>query len=387
MNQSSLARFDSAQIIELNRPDDLFRNVYGVLGVPVDASDMETVLRRVDAAAERAEPFHISTVNLNWLIISQSDETFREFLSASDLSTADSITVVWLARLLGASIKQRVTGADIFEALKSMRDPTNPLKVFLLGGLEGVAAKAHRSLNAEADGIESTGFLSPGFGSVDELSANSIIDAINSSNADFLVAAMGAKKGQAWLHKNQHRIQIPIRAHLGATMNFQAGTVKRAPLWIQKWGFEWLWRIKEEPHLWRRYWHDGTVLLRLLLTRIIPFVILTNWYRPTHKGKELRIERADDQKSVILNVSGAADFENVEQAALFFKDAVAASKDVVINFAGTSVIDARFIGLLLMLDKQLKSEQHKLALTGMSSQVERLFCLSGFEFLLSPQQS
>jgi N-acetylglucosaminyldiphosphoundecaprenol N-acetyl-beta-D-mannosaminyltransferase len=265
-----------------------------------------------------------------------------------------------------------------------MRDPTNPLKVFLLGGPEGVAAMAHRSLNAEADGIECTGSLSPGFGSVDELSTSSIIDAINSSNADFLVAAMGAKKGQAWLQKNQHRIQTPIRAHLGATMNFQAGTVKRAPLWIQKWGFEWLWRIKEEPHLWRRYWHDGSVLLRLLLTRIIPFVVLTNWYRPTDKGRELRIDRAENEKSVILNVSGAANFENVVQAALFFKDAVVASKDVVINFAGTSVIDARFIGLLLMLDKQLKSAQHKLALTGMSPRIERLFCLSGFEFLLSP---
>ena len=118
-----------------------------------------------------------------------------------------------------------------------MRHPTNPLKVFLFGGPEGVAAKAHKNLNAETDGIECTGSLSPGFGTVDEMSTSSIIEAINSSNADFLVAALGAKKGQAWLRKNQDRIQIPIRAHLGATMNFQAGTVKRAPAVDAKMGF------------------------------------------------------------------------------------------------------------------------------------------------------
>jgi N-acetylglucosaminyldiphosphoundecaprenol N-acetyl-beta-D-mannosaminyltransferase len=384
MNESSLARLEIDSAVELSRPDDLTREVYGVMGVPVDVSNMETVLRRVDAAAERAEPFHISTINLNWLIISQFDEAFREFLSVSDLSTADSITVVWLARLLGAPIKERITGADIFEQLKSMRDSTNPLKVFLLGGPEGVAAKAHRNLNAESDGIECTGSLSPGFGTVDELSTNSIIEAINSSNADFLVTSMGAKKGQAWLRKNINRIQIPIRAHLGATMNFQAGTVRRAPVWVQKWGFEWLWRIKEEPHLWRRYWHDGTVLLRLMVTRIVPFIILSKWLqlRCESKDKDLRIERDEDQKSVILSIKGIASGRNVGEAIRYFQDAALTAKDVAINFAGTRLIDARFIGLLLMLDKQLKGQQLRLTFTGISPQIERLFYLSGFEFLL-----
>lgn len=385
MNESSLTKFEIDSAVDLSQPDDLTREVYGVMGVPVDVSDMETALRRVDAAAGRAEPFHISTINLNWLIISQSDEKFREFLTISDLSTADSITVVWLARLLGAPIKHRVTGADIFEALKSMRNSTNPLKVFLLGGPEGVAAKAHRNLNAEVDGIDCTGSLFPGFGTVNEMSTTSIIDAINSSNADFLVASLGAKKGQAWLRQNQDRIQTPIRAHLGATLNFQAGTIKRAPVRLQKWGLEWLWRIKEEPHLWRRYWHDGTVLLQFLITRIVPLIILSKWHRlrSERKVKDLRIERSEDDKSVILSIKGFATGPNAGKAARYFQDAVTAAKDVIINFSGTRLIDARFIGLLLMLDKQLKSQQHRLTLTGTSPQIEKLFYLSGFKFLLS----
>ena len=385
MNESSIADFDVGTAVDLSRPDDFTREVYGVLGVPVDLIDMNTSLRRIDAAAARAKPFHISTVNLNWLIISQSDKKFREFLSISDLSTPDSITVVWLARLLGAPIKERITGADIFEQLKTMRDPANPLKVFLLGGPDGSAAKAHSNLNADPDGIECTGSLYPGVGTVDEMSSNSIIDAINLSDADLLVTSMGAKKGQAWLRKNKDRIQIPIRAHLGATINFQAGTVKRAPTWVQKWGFEWLWRIKEEPHLWRRYWHDGTVLLRLLVTRIFPFIILSKWLqlKLESKDKDLRIKRIDDPKSVILSLNGIAAGQNVGETARHFQDAVLGAKDVVINLAGTRLIDARFIGLLLMLDKQLKSQQLRLTFTGISPQIERLFYLSGFKFLLN----
>ena len=86
--------------------------------------------------------------------------------------------------------------------------------------------------------------------------------------ADFLAVSLGAKKGQLWLHRNHQRLTVPVRAHLGVTVNFQAGTVKRAPPRLRAWGLEWLWRIKEEPHLWRRYAHDGWVLLGLIFTRV-----------------------------------------------------------------------------------------------------------------------
>src|SRR5207244_10946213 len=104
------------------------------------------------------------------------------------------------------------------------------------------------------------GVLDPGFGSVEEMSRDHIIDKVNAGAADFLAVSLGAKKGQLWLHRNHQRLTIPVRAHLGVTVNFQAGTVKRAPLRLRAWGLEWLWRIKEEPHLWRRYAHDGRVL-------------------------------------------------------------------------------------------------------------------------------
>jgi len=228
------------------------------------------------------------------------------------------------------------------------------------------------------------GSFYPGFCTVDELSTDSILDRINSSNADFLVAALGAKKGQAWLLRNHDRLQIPVRVHMGAAISFQAGKIKRAPAGMRKWGLEWLWRIKEEPKLWRRYWDDGMVLLQLLLTNVLPLVILTRWQRLRwgRKASDLLIKRTENHKSVILTINGGAIAQNAGIALPYFQEAAAAEKDVVINFADTRLIDARFFGLLIMLNKILKKQQLHLTFTGISPRIARLFRLHGFAFLL-----
>ena len=124
------------------RADDLQRNAYGVMGIPIDVVDMTTALRRIETAAASGQPFLMSTVNLNFLVTSRSDAEFRESLLLSDLCTADGMPVVWIARLLGIPISERVAGSDIFDALKSSKNTTRPLKVFLFGGARGAAAAA-----------------------------------------------------------------------------------------------------------------------------------------------------------------------------------------------------------------------------------------------------
>ena len=116
--------------------------------------------------------------------------------------------------------------------------------------------------NADSQGrlrLNCVGTMDPGFCEVSEMSQDHVMDTVNSSGADFLVLSLGAKKGQLWLQRNHHRITIPIRAHLGAAVNFQAGLIRRAPPIVRAWGFEWLWRIKEEHYLWKRYRDDGVV--------------------------------------------------------------------------------------------------------------------------------
>jgi len=375
--------FADTDVVSLSQ-NDLTREVYGVMGIPIDAVDMATVLRRIESAVSTRTPFFISTANLNFLVASQFDAEFRTSLLLSDLCTADGMPIVWIARLLGVPIRERLAGSDLFEALKSKSDPTNPIKIFLFGGAEGVAAAACKKLNSEGCGMCCVGSLYPGFTTVDEMSSDAIIGSVNSSNADVLAAALGAKKGQAWLLRNHDSIHIPIRAHLGATIGFQAGTVKRAPARLQKWGLEWLWRIKEERQLWKRYWADGMVFLQLLLTRVVPLVAIMQWSRLKRyrQAQDLAIERVDDQNSITLSLNGFAVVQNIGQAIASFQDAVVGTKDIVINFSNTGHIDARFLGLLSMLNKQLGKRRLKLTCARVPRRVERIFRLSGFQFLL-----
>ena len=94
----------------------------------------------------------------------------------------------------------------------------------------------------------------------ENISDPALLDQINGSKADFLLVALGAQKGQAWLMANRHKLTVPIVSHLGATLNFLAGTVRRAPAGLQRLGLEWLWRIAQEPYLAARYLMDGTHL-------------------------------------------------------------------------------------------------------------------------------
>ena len=338
--------------------DDLARDAYCLLGLPIDALDMPTILRRIDEAAARRTPFLISTPNLNFLVNSLSDPIFRETVLDSDLCPADGMPIVWIARLIGVPIKQRVSGSDIFEALKQPDRCRRRLKVFLFGGAEGVAAEAARTLNAVPSGLSCVGTLYPGLGSVDEMSQDRMIDKVNASEADFLAVSLGARKGQLWLHRNHRRLTIPVRVHLGAAINFQAGTVKRAPAWLQSCGLEWLWRIKEEPHLWRRYAHDGWALLGLIFTRVFPLAVANRWSRFKSQcwPRDLSIKRAPNHDSVTIGLSGDATERHIAEAITGFRETLTGTnKNVVIDLSRTRVIDGRFFGLLLMLRKRLKA--------------------------------
>jgi N-acetylglucosaminyldiphosphoundecaprenol N-acetyl-beta-D-mannosaminyltransferase len=365
--------------------DDLARNVYCILGVPIDAVELLEVVRRIYVAITDAAPFLISTVNVNFLVNSAVNAEFRNSVLLSDLCPADGMPIVWIAQLLGIPIKHRVAGSDIFDALKAASRSARPLRVFLFGGRQGVAATAARALNDKQGGLRCVGSIYPGFDSVDDISGDAIIDEINSSHADLLVVALGAAKGQAWLLRNHHRLRLPVRSHFGAAVNFAAGTLKRAPLILRQLGFEWMWRIKEEPHLWRRYGDDAGALLRLLITRVLPLAVVARWQRlAINKPQELRIdETQQDESAVTLRLSGDATVQHLQKAIFYFRRTLAARKRLIIDMSSTRRIDARFFGLFLMLTKQLNSKNAALKFIGISPRLARLFRLNGVEFLLS----
>jgi N-acetylglucosaminyldiphosphoundecaprenol N-acetyl-beta-D-mannosaminyltransferase len=361
--------------------DDFGRRVYCVLGIPVDAIDMTAALHAIEAAAGGREPFLLSTANLNWVVTSRSDPEFRESLLDSELCTADGMPIVWIARLLGLPIENRVSGADLFENLRTAKRGARPLTVCLFGGAAGVAAVAAEKINAKSHGLRCVDSIDPGFGTIEEMSCDALLTHVNASGADFLAVSLGAKKGQLWLQQNRDRLRSPVRAHLGAVVNFQAGSLRRAPRYLQSWGLEWLWRIKEEPHLWRRYWNDARVLMALLVKRVLPLAVATYIRPATHEDFTISTKQSSD--ALVIRLSGSATERHVDKAITCFRNAVASRNEITVDLSAASVIDARFFGLLLMLRKQLKRQRGRLTFIGASRRVAKMFRYNELSFLLT----
>jgi N-acetylglucosaminyldiphosphoundecaprenol N-acetyl-beta-D-mannosaminyltransferase len=212
------------------------------------------------------------------------------------------------------------------------------------------------------------------------MSTKDIIGKINGSGADLLAVFLSAKKAQAWLLRNHDELQVPVRGQFGATINYHAGTVRRAPVFVQNVGCEWLWRIKEEPYLWRRYLRDGLLLIGLLMVRALPTAI--DLWRRHGDTEKLSLRSREKDGSVAISLIGHATKTHAAEAVACFRGVLTKRRNVVIDFSETKTIDSRFFGLLLMLKKELANSGRSLSCAGSSKRITRLFYLHGFAFLL-----
>lgn len=362
-------------------PADFDRNVNCLLGLPFDAVDMAAAVDRVRSAAHGGKPCFLFTPNLNFLAACRHDPAFRASVINSDLNIIDGMPLVWVARLLGLPIRTRVAGSDLFEALCRTSEP--PVTVFFFGGASGVAERAAKHLNARQGGLRCVGFECPGFGSIAAMSSPGIIERINASGAQFIVVALGARKGQAWIEHNRHRLAAPVVSHLGAVINFVAGTVSRAPGWLRLLGLEWLWRIREEPGLWRRYAQDGAVLLRLLGTRVLPHYL--HLQRKRVSAEDLaaaRVELSGRHGLVTLTCRGHWSSDNLDRLRPFLRRAAAEGCDIELMLAETDSIDSAVVGLLMIASGMQQRRGKQLRLVGLSRQLRNVLRWQCAEYLL-----
>lgn len=329
-------------------PPDFSRDVFCVLGLPFDAIDEAQATSTIRHAAHNGTRCFFSTPNLNFAIQALSDPEFRASVLQSDLSVADGWPIAAIARLLRIPLPGRVAGSGVFERLRRTHPSAGPLSVYFFGGPEGAGQAARERLNADAGGLTGVGFHAPGFGSVEQMSTAPVIEQLNAAQPDFLVVALGAKKGQAWILRNLARLDAPVIGHLGAVINFTAGTVARAPQWVQRLRLEWLWRVKEEPDLWRRYVDDGLALMRLLATRVIPAAVSSRTLRMSpDTPAATHAEVAHEQ--TLLQLSGSWTHANAQPLRTLFHEQAARETPVAIDLGRVEYIDAAAIGLLSLL--------------------------------------
>jgi N-acetylglucosaminyldiphosphoundecaprenol N-acetyl-beta-D-mannosaminyltransferase len=359
------------------------RNLHWILGIPFDATSLENAVDAVRQAAASGERLFISTPNLNFLINSQRDPVFASSVVHSDLSLPDGMPIVWLARLFGMPIRERVAGSSLFEALNqtSTSDEQKPLRIFFFGGPEGAGQAASEAINSGGGAMECAGFFSPGFGSVADMSTQATIDRINQSAADFLVVALGASKGQAWIEHNLPRLKPPVISHLGAVINFVGGSIKRAPAWVQKLGLEWAWRVKEEPSLWKRYWSDGLSFLNLIATQAIPLAILV-WRMKAKGVLNQPCQCSTEALGNTLVVRWLGPLTHVKAGPLYehFTYALRRKLEVELDLSQCTFVDTDVIPHLAAVDMSQKLSLRRFYISGASPSVTSIFSLANAPF-------
>ncbi|WP_375203702.1 WecB/TagA/CpsF family glycosyltransferase [Hyphococcus sp.] len=351
------------------RRDDFDRDVWCLMGLAVDAADINRAIAEIDDSVRTRRQLSFVTPNVNFLVRAMKDESARRDILNADLSLADGAPLVAMAKMLGVPVPSRVAGSDLFEALR--RRPGfsgRRLKVFFFGGRPGAAEAAFDAINREKGGVEAVGWHNPGFGDVESMSSDEVITKINSTEPDFVMVALGAAKGQAWIEYNRDRLTAPVTAHLGAVVDFTAGGVARAPEWVQRAGLEWVWRIKEEPSLWRRYFDDGVALAWLALTGLLP--------QSRQAGAVAGDAQADVTQGAgetIVRITGKPGHNSLKPVREAFRSAAARGRPVCLDLAGVEAADRAFLGQVLMLEKHLARAGASITLSGANRRLKALF--------------
>ena len=240
-----------------------------LLGLTFDPVSSAQAQAFITGAIQSRQKLVFATPNVNFAAAAAHDRVFRSQVLGCGMSVADGMPLVWISRLLGLGIPERVAGSSLFESLQRA-ETTRPLRVFFFGGDPGVAEAASAAIAAGSRGMTPAGHFDPGRGSVEDMSSDGIIERINAAQADFLCVALGAVKGHHWIARNAARLDVPVISHLGAVVNFVAGRISRAPAWMQQCGLEWMWRILQERSLLRRYLRDAWWLAGAFATQVLP---------------------------------------------------------------------------------------------------------------------
>ncbi len=210
----------------------------------------------------------VFTPNVDHLIKLQDDPDFFKAYEMADYKLCDSQIIYYVSRFLGTPIKERISGSDFFPAFYKYHQNSEDIKIFLLGAREGVAQKAQDNINAKIGRQIVIGSHSPSFGfEKNEEECLKIIEEIQNSGATVLAVGVGAPKQEKWIQKYKGQLpNIKIFLAIGATIDFEAGSIQRAPKWMSELGMEWLYRLWSEPkRLWRRYLVDDPQFFWLIL--------------------------------------------------------------------------------------------------------------------------
>lgn len=208
---------------------------------------------------------YVVPVNVDVIVKIENDSRLKKIVDNADLVLADGKPLIWISRSFKTPIKEKVSGSDLVPLLCEM-SAKKKYSIFLIGGKDGVAEAAKNNLERAYAGIRIVGVYSPPIGfEKDAEECKRINDMISSAHPDILIVCLGCPKQEKWVYDNYKKYDAVVSICAGASVDFLAGSVRRAPKWMSDHGLEWFYRFMQEPkRLYKRYFVEDMKIIRLV---------------------------------------------------------------------------------------------------------------------------
>jgi N-acetylglucosaminyldiphosphoundecaprenol N-acetyl-beta-D-mannosaminyltransferase len=240
-----------------------------IWGVPFSPLTRAAAAELVMKLVEARRPSMFVTANTHYTMLTNHNPALGEVNSRAAFVLADGAPLVWASRLKRTPLPERVAGSDLIFDLCELAAARN-YRPFLLGGGPGVAEAAAKQLVDRFPGLQIAGTACPSNVGASANECEELIEQVREARADLLFAALGQPKGELWLARHLDRLRVPACVQIGASLDFIAGRVRRAPPWVQRIGMEWAYRLSLEPvRLGPRYARNAGFLAKRIMVDLI----------------------------------------------------------------------------------------------------------------------
>ena len=237
----------------------IFLNTY------VNNITMDEALVNVEKLISQKKKSYIVAVNVDVIMKIEEDKYLKKISDEADMTLVDGKPLIWISKLKKKPIKEKISGSDLVPRLCELA-AKKEYTIFIIGGKDGIANKAKQELEKKYKNIKIVGTYSPPFGfEKDEKELENINKMISDCQPDLLFACLGCPKQEKWIYENIDKYDAKVSICAGATVDFLAGNVKRAPKWMSDNGLEWFYRFLQEPkRLFKRYFIDDIKIIKLI---------------------------------------------------------------------------------------------------------------------------
>lgn len=236
-----------------------------LLNTYVNNVNMAETLSEICRLVEEKKKSYVVAINVDVVMKIEKDSYLKRITNEADLTLVDGKPLVWIAKWHKHPVKAKISGSDMVPELCKVAAKQS-YSIFIIGGKEGIAEQAKKNLEEQLPGINIVGTYSPPFGfEKDDDELNRINKMISSVHPDLVIACFGCPKQEKWIFENYQKYDGTVSVCAGATVDFLAGNVNRAPEWMSNHGLEWLYRFSQEPkRLFKRYFIDDIKILGLI---------------------------------------------------------------------------------------------------------------------------